>query len=239
MPNTEFLRMRKTFVILVFFTCTRVLAQQPFLPLHALLEKEDYVTCNRILDSCEKTNYQPDSVLFYKGLVAVKSGKLENCRELCRKLAEKYPAFGEVHYIKGLLYFSEEKYARSADEFSKAIRVNPGDIRALFDRALALGMMEDYKDAISDLGTCIKLNPAFAKGYYSRAYWNEFVNDFSSAARDYEETVKLEPDNFDAYFGLAYAYKMLKDETKACDAINRAIQHGSQIAVDLKANFCR
>jgi Tfp pilus assembly protein PilF len=75
--------------------------------------------------------------------------------------------------------------------------------------------------------------------YYSRAYWNEFSNKYEEAKADYEKSLQLDPKNYDAYFGIAYIFKNQKEYGKACETINRAIQAGSQIAVELKENFCR
>ena len=75
--------------------------------------------------------------------------------------------------------------------------------------------------------------------YYSRAYWYESVNNYVEASKDYERTLRLEPKNFDAYLGLAYAYQNMKENIKACETITKAIAAGSQIAEEVRHNFCK
>lgn len=213
-------------------------AQTPFIRAHNLIQGNEIKKAEVILDSCLVANYQKDSTYFYKGLAAIKAGNREKCKEYFTLLTKQFPKFGEVHYLKGLFYFQTENYGRSADEFEKALKDNPKDINALFDQSLALGLMEDYPDAINDLNKCIALDSNFTKAYYARAYWYEFTGNYTEAITNYLHTIKLDPRNFDAYFGLAFIYQARKENVKACMIISKAISEGSQIAEELKVNFC-
>lgn len=231
--------MRITLFYILFIQSFCICSQTPLDRLRERLEGLDYNSCFQILDSCLLKNYQRDSSLFYAGLVSIKEGRREKCKDYCYKLSKEYPEFKEVHYLKGLLYFHDQNYGKSADEFTKALKENPKDIKALFDRSVALGMIEDYSDAIEDLTNCIKLDPKFTKAYYSRAYWYEYTSNHNAAIKDYESAISLNPKYYDAYFGLAYIYQLQKLPAKACETINVAIQEGSQIAEELKDSFCR
>jgi tetratricopeptide (TPR) repeat protein len=221
---------------LLFLFCSQ--AQTHFTRAHRLIQNEELKKAEVILDSCLVANYQKDSTYFYKGLAAIKAGNREKCKEYCTLLSKQFPKFGEVHYLKGLFYFQTEKYGKSADEFEKVLKDNPKDINALFDQSLALGLMEDYSDAIKDLDKCIALDSNFTKAYYAKAYWDEFTGNYTDAITNYLHTIRLDPKNFDAYFGLAFIYQTRKENTKACEVISKAIAEGSQIAEELKANFC-
>lgn len=215
------------------------LAQKPFDQARSFLDKADYTSCTRILDSCHAAKYHSDSVLFYLGLVKFKTDNIEAGQRYIALLNKEYPDFYEVHYLKGLLYFSKKNYAKSADEFTRVIEKDPRNVKAYFNRSVALGQLEEFLDAISDLGECIKLEPSNPQNYYSRAYWYEYTGNYPEAAKDYQFAIGLDPRNYDAYMGLAYVYKNLKDDSKACEVINKAISAGSQIADEVKINFCR
>jgi len=222
-----------------FFFCFVIKAQNPFVYFRTTLQNENYQASQKILDSCSFAKYQQDSVLFYKGLLTLKKGNLKGARTICNNLKDTYPAFAEVHYLSAMIYFVDQNYGNSISEFGLVIKKDPTHIRALFNRALAFGMLEDYSSAIEDLSTCISLNPTYGFAYFSRAYWHEFTNKFNEAKSDYEKSIQLDPKNYDAYFGLAYIYRNQKDNLKACETIGRAISVGSQIAEELKGNFCR
>jgi tetratricopeptide (TPR) repeat protein len=192
-----------------------------------------------ILDSCLAANYHKDSVLYYKGIIALKLNNINEAKAGCKELMKAYPDFSEAHYLNGLIYLSGKNYGKSVNEFTMLLQKNPKHLKALYNRALALGLMGEYDKAIEDLTACIALKPFYPLAYYSRAYWQEYLGNYPAAIKDYETTINLDPKNYDAYFGLAYIYHGLKSNSKSCEVINSAIQAGSQIAEDIKDNFCR
>jgi tetratricopeptide (TPR) repeat protein len=225
------------FVILCFSVLVK--AQSPFAVVRKNMQEGNYSRPLVILDSCTDKNYYKDSALFYKGLVYLKKGNISDAKKNCNALIKTYPAFAEAHYLNGLIQYSDENYGKSIDEFNLALKANPTHIKALYNRSVAFGVLEDYLSAIEDLGTCIELNPNYALAYYSRGYWYEFTGNYIEAAKDYENSIRLDPKNYDAYYGLAFVYQTQKETTKACEVINQAINQGSQIAEELKSNFCR
>lgn len=192
-----------------------------------------------VLDSCIKTGYCKDSVLFYKTLVALRQNKPLEAKAAAKELQNIYPNFMEAHFVNGLIYLTEKNYAKSVNEFNLLIEKNPKHIKALYNRALAFGLMDQYDKAIDDLTSCINLRPMYSLAYYSRGYWSEYVGNYTAAIKDYETTINLDPKNYDAYFGLAYIYRGLKSSSKSCEIINDAIRAGSQVAVEIKDNFCK
>lgn len=212
-------------------------AQSVFNRVHANLSpsKNNLV----ILDSCNLNSYFKDSVLFYKGMIALKEKNIAEAKNLSKELHKIYPDFYEVHYLNGLIYLSVKNYGKSINEFSALLTKKPNHLKGLYNRALAFGLAEDYDKAIEDLNACISLKPMYSLAYYSRGYWNEFLGNYPAAIKDYENTINLDPKNYDAYFGLAYIYRGLKTNEKSCEVINNAIKAGSQIAEEVKEIFCR
>jgi tetratricopeptide (TPR) repeat protein len=228
--------MKYVFTYFFLLALTTLKAQSIFTRVHENLLAQKSLT---ILDSCAFTGFHKDSVLYYKGMIALKNNNLQLAKAISKDLQKYYPAFNEVHYLNGLLFVSMKNYARGINEFTQAIEKNPGNIKAYYNRSLAFGLMEEYEKAIEDLNKCIELKPMYSLAYYSRAYWNEFLGNYPAAIKDYENTVNIDPKNYDAYLGLAYIYQSMKVSEKSCEVINRAIQAGSQIAEELKDNFCR
>lgn len=214
-------------------------AQSPFTSFRSSFQNEDYKSSQRILDSCSFAKYELDSVIFYKGILTLKKGNTKGAKLLAKDLQKTYPSFNEVHYLNALIYFNQEDYGNSIDEFTVLIMQDPQHMKARYNRSIAHGMLDNYLSAIDDLTACLTIDDSFAMGYYSRAYWYEFSGNYEEAKRDYEQSIKLDPKNYDAYFGLAYIYQNQKENSKACEVLTRAISEGSQIAAELKENFCR
>lgn len=214
------------------------LAQSPFTAFRYKLQEDNFKDAESTLDSCSFLKYQEDSVLYYRGLLTLKKGKVKGAKIHAENLQRMYPNFYEVHYLNGLISFTQEDYGKSIEEFSVLLKQQPNHLKAQYNRSLAYGMLEDYKSAINDLNTCLQIDSTFALAYYSRAYWYEFTNKYADAIADYEKSIRLDPKNYDAYLGLAYIYNNQKENTKACEVLNRAINAGSVVAAELRANYC-
>ncbi|MBA3683036.1 MAG: tetratricopeptide repeat protein [Bacteroidetes bacterium] len=224
-----------TFIAMSFF----VRSQTVFENVRECILVSSFKTALVQMDSCIAKNYHKDSALFYKGLVYLKINNLKLANAQCALLIKSFPEFMEAHYLSGLILCSEKNYGKSITEFSMVVKKYPNHFRALYNRSIAYGLSENYKSAVEDLSACISIKPMYSQAYYSRAYWNEFLGDKTNALKDYETTINLDPKNFDAYMGLAYLYAKQHDNEKACDVINSAIRSGSQIAEELKMNFCK
>jgi tetratricopeptide (TPR) repeat protein len=213
-------------------------AQNVFMRVKNLMQEGNYKAADRLLDSCQKKRHFPDSTLYYRSMLQSREGKVKQSKRTWRELSEEYPGFGELHFLRGVIAFNETAYGRSIDEFTRAIEINPQHYKAIYNRALAYGMMDEYLFAIEDLGRLLAINPSDANIFYARAYWYEYTGNYTEAAKDYTECLKLDARNFDGYLGLAFSYRQLGEKEKACDAIERAIGAGSQIAGELKETYC-
>src|ERR1044072_2350229 len=168
-------------------------AQSPFTSFRSHLQTDDYSRCQKILDSCSVAKYAEDSVLYFKALMTLKKGNMKGARIHAANLQKNYPTFTEVHYLNGLILYTADDYAKSIEEFTSILNQNPRQLKARYNRALAYGMLEDYKSANDDLNTCIEQDSTYALGYYSRAYWSEFAGKLPEAIKDYETSIRLDP----------------------------------------------
>lgn len=230
---------RQLVTYFVFLLTLFTRGQNPFETLHVAYQQSNYSRVLTIADSCFAKNYFKDSSLFYKGLAQLKLGNIKEAKKNCNLLLKSYSDFKEAHYLNGLIDFSDNNFAKSVDEFSLVIKNNPKHIKALYNRSVAFGMLEDYLYAIDDLSACIALNSRYSAAFYSRAYWFEYTGNHTESIKDYLVTIDLNPKNYDAYLGLAYIYQNQKETDSACRIINLAIAAGSQMAEDLKDGFCR
>ncbi len=225
------------YIFIIFYSIRLCRAQSVFTRVH--LDQGHSPASAAILDSCSKSGFQKDSTLFYKGLSDLKEGNMTEARTLVKQLQKEYPNFYEAHYLSGLIYLKLENYGKAINEFSAVIAKDAKNLKALFNRATAFGGMEEYEKAINDLDECIEIFPNYSAAHYARAYWNEFLGNHTEAIKDYDITVSIDPKNYDAYLGLAHVYQKQKNKEKSCETINKAIAAGSQIAEELKDNFCR
>jgi tetratricopeptide (TPR) repeat protein len=215
------------------------IAQSAFSRARAFTSSGKFAESLGILDSCSKTGYYSDSALYFTGIIHLQMNRTDEAKKCNVRLKKSYATFTETYYLSGLINFSQGDYGKSIDDFTTVLKENPNHIKALYNRSLAFGLLEQYPFAIRDLDACIKIDPRASQAYYSRAYWHEFTGNYSEASKDYEETIKLDPRNLDAYLGLAYIYKHQNDNTRACEMIHKAVEAGSQIAEEIRSNYCK
>ncbi|MFK4511573.1 tetratricopeptide repeat protein [Bradyrhizobium daqingense] len=107
---------------------------------------------------------------------------------------------------------------------SEAIRRDPRDANAYYNRGNAYSARGDTDRAIADYSATIRLDPAHANAHYNRgnAYSNK--GDTGRAIADYTETVHLQPTNANAYFNRGNAYGNKGDSDRAIADYTEAIR---------------
>src|SRR5690606_18866806 len=130
-------------------------SQNPFERCNNLLLHEEFRKAARVLDSCDRKGHFPDSVQHYRIISELLQKNTAKAKKEWKRLKHRFPAYERLDYLRGLIAFSETNYARSIDEFSKSIRKNPTDRKAIYNRSLAYGMMDEYLAAIEDLSALL------------------------------------------------------------------------------------
>jgi len=226
-------------IFCLFISYAGLNAQQPFKIVKQYLDQNNFAEADKLLDSCASQKYKPDSTLYYQFHSKLRQENVKAARKKLKKLENLFPGFSEITFMKGLLKFTASDYAGSIDEFSEVLRKDPGNVKALYNRALAFGMLEDFGRATEDLNNCILKDTTFADAYYSRAHWREYLGMYAEASHDYEHVIKYQPRNFDAYIALAFIHHLQKDEEGACEIIKKAISEGSQAAEEAQYLYCK
>ena len=122
------------------------------------------------------------------------------------------------------------KYDDAVRDFDAAIKLNPKNAEAFYNRGLANGKLGKYDAAIDDYGEAIRLNPKDAEAPFNRglAYMRVDKNDF--AARDFTEVIGLQPKHTDAYVyrGLIRIYQGSRERRRRRLPNSLSVESGAQ-----------
>ena len=107
---------------------------------------------------------------------------------------------------------------------SEAIRRDPKDANAYYNRGNAYAARGDAERAIADYSTAVRLDPAHANAYYNRG--NGYANrgDTERAIADYTATIRLDPAYANAYYNRGNAYSNKGNADRAIADYTEAVR---------------
>ncbi len=107
---------------------------------------------------------------------------------------------------------------------SEAIRRDPRDANAYYNRGNAYAASGDNERAIADYTAAIRLDPAHANAYYNRGNGYSNKGDNDRAIADYTATIRLDPGYANAYYNRGNAFSNKGDRDRAIADYAEAIR---------------
>jgi len=96
----------------------------------------------------------------------------------------------------GAGFFSAEQivvFERAAEDFSHALRLDPSNAAAYFERGLVRLQTGDFDMAIADFTESIRLNPDSAWAFRDRGFAHDMNGNAEAAIADLTEALRLDP----------------------------------------------
>ncbi|MEM9297608.1 MAG: tetratricopeptide repeat protein [Bacteroidota bacterium] len=120
--------------------------------------------------------------------------------------------------------FSKGEYEKAVEAYTEYLRMQPRDIKTIYNRGRAFEELEEYDKALEDFRRVIKEDPLNVNAHLSIA------SDFYYRLKDYENTIfftekaiKLEQDNVLAHTLKGKGHQKLGQLNEAMSAYNDAI----------------
>jgi len=102
---------------------------------------------------------------------------------------------GLLHRHAGHRRADWEAYRRAAADFTRAVRLDPNFVQALYDRGLLLWReLADGAGAEQDLTRVIELAPERAEAWFNRALARQVAGDAEGALADFERYLDVGED---------------------------------------------
>jgi putative GTP pyrophosphokinase len=130
-------------------------------------------------------------------LVEAMNAHLENRLTDAVELYTQLILVSPNHFIynhRGLVYFTLSEYDKAIGDFSKAIEIEPRDIRVYTNRGLAFRMLKRYDDSLRDFNRSLELNPLWPDTFYGRSLTYYDLGDIQHALEDCDKAISLKPD---------------------------------------------
>ncbi len=107
-----------------------------------------------------------------------------------------------VFYLRGTTFrfwgnwlHDLRNYQRAVDEFSRALRLNPGMVDTLYSRGVLYWReLRNAYRAIQDLTLVMELSPGWAEAWFNRAQAHQLRGDYDLAIADLEQYLTISKD---------------------------------------------
>ena len=114
-------------------------------------------------------------------------------------------------------------------DFNEAVRLDPEDLIAHFDRAGFWFSRRCYDKALADFNEAIRLDPKLSKAYCDRGSVWFVTKHYEKALADYNEAIRLDPSDPIVYNNRAWLWATcpdprLRDGKRAIESATRACE---------------
>ena len=120
-----------------------------------------------------------------------------------------------VAFDRGLSAAKAQDWQTAAEAFSKAIRLNPSDVRFYRQRGAAYLHQDDPDRAITDFDEALRRAPNDAPTTYNRGVACFKKRDYDQALAEFGEAIRLDPSFRLAYLARSNTYARKGDEARA------------------------
>lgn len=156
--------------------------------------------------------------MFQKAFAAHHAGRLDEAKDLYKRVLQKTPADAEVLYLLGTAYSQLADYDEAKKYLDKALAIRPAYPEALSNMGLTLKKGGRASEAVDYYKRALELNPSFADAHGNLASALEALGRIDEAEEHARQALRLNPDSFDAFYvlGLVLKAKDCFDEASQC-----------------------
>ena len=123
----------------------------------------------------------------------------------------------------------DNDYDQLLADFTEAIRLDPKDAAAYYNRGTAYSHMGSYGLAVADFTEALRLNPTCGRAYHNRGFAQTARKEYELAIADYSAALRLDPNDAIACNSLAWLWAVcpkdqLRDGPRAVEYARKACE---------------
>ena len=127
-------------------------------------------------------------------------------------------------FRRGFRAAKEGRLQEAVEEYTEAIRMNPGYASAYNNRGNLYRELNEYQKALDDYNKAIELDPEDPNAYFTRGLLYHKLNECQEALEDFNQALELGPDHPDCYYSRGSLYYKLNEHQKALEDFSKAIE---------------
>jgi Tfp pilus assembly protein PilF len=170
---------------------------------------------------------EPESLevtaLLQQGLGFLQAGRLAEAEAACAQILKIAPNRFDVLILLAFIYFQRADYQGALHHIDRALKLQPDNAEAFFNRGLALHKLDRLDDAVASYDRALALKHDYAEAFYNRGHALHAQNRLDEALASYDRAVALRPGAADAFNNRGNTLLELKRLDEALASYERAI----------------
>lgn len=127
------------------------------------------------------------SKTYLSAISAMKSGNLDEARDLLLEVINKQPRFANAHVNIGIIFSKNESYAEAENAFNRALIINPKNIYALNQLGFLYRKQGQFSKAKTSYKRAININPDYAYAHLNLGIlYDIYLYDLEKAIEQYK-----------------------------------------------------
>jgi tetratricopeptide (TPR) repeat protein len=139
---------------------------------------------------------------------------------------------------RALQRFESGYYKGAAEDYSRALEIDPSDEEIWLGRGLAREKLKDFEGAFSDYTKAIDVKEGFFKAWINRGNVLFKLERYTDAIEDFNVALIYQSDYAPAVYNRAMAKMKLKNKTEACADLKLAETLGMKVEQKVKSKIC-
>lgn len=145
-------------------------------------------------------------------------------KRILREAMERFPRDKNLFILAGKIKLMEQDLIGAAEDFERAVELNPDDPDAHYQKAEAYYELGNFQTAADDFDKAIQLQPINPNAYYSKGNALFFMDDEDEASQNYSIAVEQKPDFANALNNQASIQINRGNYAKAVQLLSQAIE---------------
>jgi protein O-GlcNAc transferase len=189
----------------------------------ALHQRGDLVAAERLYSQVLKQEPRHFHALYWSGLLARQSGRLERGTQLLAQAADVDPRSAPAHFELGNALATAKQQAAAVASYDRVIALQPAFAMAYHNRGVALKELMKVEEALASYDRALALDPGYATAHNNRGVVLMALQRIKEALASYDRAIALKPDYAMAHYNRGNALLNLRRLPEALASYDRAI----------------
>jgi tetratricopeptide (TPR) repeat protein len=193
--------------------------------LHGLLAERKGDLATALADYQQASEMDPQALEVYRDLAQLnlRTGHTEAALHAAQRVRDLAPAESSSFLFLGHVYVARGDLALAAQEYEKALKVDPTNLKALENLANYYSAINPGK-ALEYYQRYLKIDPRDPEIYFQMGFLHQKQGDIAKTVAAFKKSIELDPQQVASHLALAELYELQKSTAAAIQQYQACVQ---------------